>query len=198
MPVTSWMPARDVDTLAAVGRTAGWGKVTGFNQSPLIALVGTEVQADDSDKAAFLQVSGSTTEYLVCSDFDFAGQLPLGATITGVEVEGLIQKDSSGTYAVTNTEVFEWLGGASGAAHSSNFGALGDWPTTETPTSYSAASSTSRSDAVTTGYGCAFSVTVATGRNSLTSKHLIDRVRMRLTYTVNSTAAKRGKGAKFL
>lgn len=151
------------------------------------ALTGTESSSDDNVFAGVITASGATSHYLKCTNFSFtSGDVPSGATINGFEIEVRQYRQSAPLVISTNVRLVK-----AGAIVGSDIGVTADWNTSETAVVYGSSSqlggvSWTQSDVVSSNFGCAISIVLATAKFFVAWDYLIDQVRMRVYYTVGS------------
>lgn len=179
LPVTSWFSAGTVANDTSTG-SLSWDSDTGGT-----ALVGNEVASDNDVYAYGRAASLTATNYLKCTNFGITStDVPVGATINGVEVE-VRQFRGNTTPVVTSTSVNLVK---AGSVVGSNFGVTADWAITETVVTYGSSAqlggvSWTQSDVTSSGFGTALSVLWASTRISTSPNAYVDQVRLRVNYT---------------
>jgi hypothetical protein len=179
LPVTSWFSAGTVANDTSTG-SLSWDSDTGGT-----ALVGNEVASDNDIYAYGRAASLTATNYLKCTNFGITNSdVPVGATIDGVEVE-VRQFRGNTTPVVTSTSVNLVK---AGSVVGSNFGVTADWAITETVVTYGGSAqlggvSWTQSDVTSSGFGAALSVLWASTRISTSPNAYVDQVRLRINYT---------------
>jgi hypothetical protein len=153
-------------------------------------LSGTESSDNDDVFSGVIVESEGISHYLKCTNFNFTSEnVPFGATINGFEIEIRQYRQSAPVVISTNVRLVK-----AGAIVGSDIGVTADWNTSETAVVYGSSSqlggvSWTQSDIVSGTFGCAISITLGSSKFSATWDYLIDQVRMRVYYTVNTSMA---------
>lgn len=161
-----------------------------------VALVGTEVSADDNVFAYGEWTSLATTYWLKCtmgSNAFTSSDVPSGATIDGIEVR---VRRYRGTGTISSSDVKTVKGGTIGG---NDLESGTDWATTEETVTYGGATELwgqtwTQTDVIASTFGAAIQVVYASSMIGPSTSAFVDSVEIRVHYTAaggGSTKRKR-------
>lgn len=179
MAVTSYL------SCGTVVDDSGVGTLTWYADDSSTALSGSEVSSDNGVYAGVFPTSLAVTHYLKCTNFGFtSGDVPVGSTINGFEIEVRQYRTTTPTTASTLVKFVK-----GGSVSGNDIGTASDWATSETAVVYGTSIelgglSWTQSDVTASNFGCVISVSMSSTRDfPLLRVHLIDQVRIRVYYT---------------
>lgn len=162
---------------------AGVGTVIWEDSIGAGSLSSNRLSANDDNFAYTAWGSGAVSHWLKATNFgDTSADVPSGATIDGFEFR--VQRYRDTTVAIASTAVKLVKGGA---VSGNDFGAAGDWATSEETVNHGGASelgglSWTDSEAIASDAGVAISITHGTGRLA-SAGALVDSIERRIYYT---------------